>query len=630
MCGIVGLIDLTHKSTETQLKSMVSTLNHRGPDSQDQFVLKKNDYSIGLAHARLSIIDLTPSANQPMKFKNLQIVFNGEIYNYKEIKVELENLGHQFKTSSDTEVILHAYKVWGKDAVHRFIGMFAFAIYDEQEDKLFLCRDRAGVKPLFVYQHKDLLLFASELKAFHKHPLFKKELNVDAVQTYFSFGYVPSPYCIFENCYKVDAGEHITYNLKDLEYKKEKYWSIETFYQQDKFDISYKEAKHQVHELLKSSYAYRMVSDVPVGVFLSGGYDSTSVAAILQEQSDKPIKTFTIGFKEGNNEAPYAKETAKYLGTDHYEYYCTEKEAQEVIPELAFNYDEPFADSSAIPTTLVSKFAKQKVTVSLSADGGDEIFAGYDRYHKFSKKINKINNSNYFMRGVSSSLISAFSDVLPITFERQKHILKSLSKNLKYKDSELAIKFYETVKRMPDFHFSKFFNATKNTSYGFEINESNLSVTEQLMAVDYKNYLQNDILTKVDRATMTHSLEGREPMLDHRLAEYLARLPVDFKYKNGITKRILKDIVYDYVPRSMMERPKSGFSIPVIKWLREDLSIYLDDYLSKEKLNQLEFINTDYALYLVKRFKADKLYYSPIIWKLLMFMMWWERWVNKK
>jgi asparagine synthase (glutamine-hydrolysing) len=253
MCGIVGFVDLTHKSTEAKLESMVSTLNHRGPDSQDHLLLKRNDYSIGLGHARLSIIDLTTIANQPMQFEHLQIVFNGEIYNYKEIKEELELLGHQFKTSSDTEVILQAYKAWGKAAVHKFIGMFAFAIYDEQEEELFLCRDRAGVKPLFVYRHKDMLLFASELKAFQKHPMFRKDLNVDAVHAYFNFGYVPSPHCIFENCYKVEAGEHITYNLKNFEFEKEKYWSIETYYNKEKLDLGYEEAKHQVHELLKSS-----------------------------------------------------------------------------------------------------------------------------------------------------------------------------------------------------------------------------------------------------------------------------------------------------------------------------------------------------------------------------------------
>ncbi|WP_127844471.1 asparagine synthase (glutamine-hydrolyzing) [Psychroflexus aestuariivivens] len=626
MCGLVGFVDIKQKSTEAHLRAMVGTLKHRGPDSQDHLLLKRSNYYIGLGHARLSIIDLTSVANQPMQFEHLQIVFNGEIYNYKEIKDELKELGHHFNTSSDTEVILQAYKVWGKQAIHKFIGMFAFAIYDQQNNELFLCRDRAGVKPLFVYQHEHLLLFASELKAFHEHPLFKKDLNINAVHAYFDFGYVPSPHCIFKNCYKVNAGEYITYNLNNLELKKKKYWSIDTYYNKEKSKISYEEAKHEVHELLKSSYAYRMVSDVPVGVFLSGGYDSTSVAAILQNKSEKPIKTFTIGFKEGNNEAPFAKETAKYLGTDHYEYYCTEKEAQELIPDLAYYYDEPFADSSAIPTTLVSKFAKQEVTVSLSADGGDEIFAGYSQYWRFPEKMRKLSKWSLFQNKWTSGLLKGISSVMPNNQERPKHILESLSNNFKGKGEKLAVELYESARKMPNFHTRKLFNTQANPKLGFEIANTNLESIEQLMIVDYQSYLHNDILTKVDRATMTHSLEGREPMLDHRLAEYVARLPIDFKYNNGISKRILKDIVHDYVPKSMMERPKTGFSIPVLKWLREDLSFYVDEYLSKEKLDQVEIINTEYALLLINKFKLNKLHYTPIIWKLLMFMMWWEKW----
>jgi asparagine synthase (glutamine-hydrolysing) len=626
MCGIVGFVDLKHKSSEQDLKAMVKTLEHRGPDSQNSLLIRQDKYSVGLGHTRLSIIDLTSSANQPMQYEHLYLIFNGEIYNYKEIKAELQALGHHFETSSDTEVILHAYQAWGKSAVKKFIGMFAIVIFDRHENQLILWRDRAGVKPLYVYQDKNVLLFSSELKAFHKHFAFNKTLNINAVEVFFNFGYIPSPHCIFKNAYKVEAGECICYNLNSLQYiSKEKYWSADTFYGMNKIKVSYPEAKKEVKTLLESSYNYRLVSDVPVGVFLSGGYDSTSVAAILQDSSKKPIKTFTIGFNEGNNEAPYAKKIAKFLRTEHYEYYCTANEAKEVIPDLAYYYDEPFADSSAIPTTLVSKFAKKEVTVALSADGGDEIFSGYNQYEYFPDKENKLRRLNFLGHTMTKKLLTGISTLVPIGKEREKHLLEALSKSTGSKENRMT-KLYESVRFMPDFHKKRLFTQSIKDEIGFpEVNQQ-LEPEEQLMLIDYNSYLQNDILTKVDRATMAHSLEGREPLLDHRIIEYVSRLPIEYKLKNGIRKRILKDIVHDYIPEEMMRRPKTGFSIPVLKWLNDDLSFYVDHYLSRDNLDQLDFINTNYALELVKLFKYNKLYYSDLIWRLLIFMMWWEKW----
>jgi len=625
MCGIVGFVDLKHQSSKNDLMAMVKTLEHRGPDSQNSLLIRQDKYSIGLGHTRLSIIDLSSSANQPMQFGHLYLTFNGEIYNYKELKTELQALGHHFKTSSDTEVILHAYKAWGKSAVQKFIGMFAIAIFDKLENKLILFRDRAGVKPLYVYKDNDILLFGSELKAFHKHYAFNKTLNINAVEAFFNFGYIPSPACIFKNAYKVEAGESVCYNLNNLENTKEKYWSAGTFYGMAKIDVSYEEAKREVKTLLESSYNYRLVSDVPVGVFLSGGYDSTSVAAILQNNSKRPIKTFTIGFNEGNNEAPYAKKIADYLGTEHYEYYCTTKEAKEVIPDLAYYYDEPFADSSAIPTTMVSKFAREEVSVALSADGGDEIFSGYNQYSNFPGKDKKLRKLNVFGHNMTRNLLSGISNLVPLHIEREKHLIEALSKSFGSDENRMA-KLYESVRFMPDFHKKRLFTHPIQDKIGFPHVNRQLEPEEQLMLIDYNSYLQNDILTKVDRATMTHSLEGREPLLDHRLIEYVSRLPIEYKLKNGNKKRILKDIVHGYIPEEMMQRPKTGFSIPVLKWLNDDLSFYLDNYLIKEKLDQLEFINTKYALKLVKLFKSDKLYYSDLIWRLLIFMMWWEKW----
>lgn len=347
-------INFKTNSNIVVLDKMVSTLHHRGPDDRGGEVFNYNEAMIGLGHTRLSIMDLSPAGHQPMHFEHLSIVFNGEIYNFKEIKNELFTLGHQFKSESDTEVILHAFLEWGKTCVSKFNGMFVFVIFNKLSLEVTIIRDRAGVKPLFYYWKDGLFLFASELKAFHQHPRFEKKINENALHQYMDFGYVPTPYCIFENCGKLEPGHILTFSTSKKSFEITKYWDVNDFYRLPKLNISYNEAKEEVEKILLSAFEYRMVADVPVGVFLSGGYDSTAVAAMLQSSRSEKLRTFTIGFEEGNNESPFAKEIANFIGTDHNEFYCTTKEAQEIIPSLPFFYDEPFADSSAIPTILVS------------------------------------------------------------------------------------------------------------------------------------------------------------------------------------------------------------------------------------------------------------------------------------
>ncbi|NQV74416.1 MAG: asparagine synthase (glutamine-hydrolyzing), partial [Bacteroidetes bacterium] len=385
MCGISGFVDFKKQLDKESLKGMVHSTTHRGPDDSGCEFYSNQAEHIGLGHNRLAIIDLTAAGHQPMHFDDLSIVFNGEIYNFGEIKDELTKAGHSFKSHSDTEVILHAYKEWGNSCVDRFIGMFAFAIYDRGCSSIILFRDRAGVKPLYYYWNNDLFLFGSELKSFSKIGNFIKEIDFDAVNLFMDYGYVPAPFSIFKNCMKLYPGHILILDLSGKNYTISKYWDVADYYRLPKLKISYEEAKTKLESLLISAFNYRMISDVPVGVFLSGGFDSTAVAAILQKGRKEKIKTFTIGFQEGNNEAPYAKDIASYLGTDHTEYYCSIREAQDILPLLPYYYDEPFADSSAIPTILVSRIAKKEVTVSLSADGGDEIFAGYIYYRSFVK-----------------------------------------------------------------------------------------------------------------------------------------------------------------------------------------------------------------------------------------------------
>lgn len=629
MCGVAGFIDFNQKSTRKDLSEMIKTLTHRGPDDSSCEIFNKENVIVGMAHSRLAVIDLSDSACQPMHYKNYSIVFNGEIYNFQEIKNELELLGHIFLSNSDTEVILHAYEEWHQFAIDRFIGMFVIVIFDKNKNEIIFIRDRAGVKPLYYYWNKQLFLFASELKAFHKHPLFEKDIDKDSLNLYFNFGYIPSPYSIFNNTFKLDAGKYLIFDLSNGSIEINSYWDVTEFYKLPKKDISYDEAKTEVRNLLKSSFEYRMLADVPVGVFLSGGYDSTAVASILQRNRTS-IKTFTIGFEEGQNEAPYAKEISDYLGTDHTELICNAKMAQEIIPQLPYIYDEPFADSSAIPTVLVSKLAKRSVTVALSADGGDELFAGYEVYTSLIQKLNTINRIPNNLKPVAKLLLSIGLPFTPLSATSLRHKLTGLEKSLNKNSKHQIVDLFRHMHLLPKTYQDKLL-LEKTSSYDHHYYFDNNKIVhefESVMAIDFKMYLQNDILTKVDRATMSVSLEGREPFLDHRLVEYVAQLPFNYKYTTEITKYILKDIVHDYVPKDLMDRPKAGFSLPIYSWLQKDLNYLIEHYLNPEKLNKTKLFNVPFIMSQVRLFQSGKLHYKSIIWKMLMFQMWYEEWMD--
>jgi asparagine synthase (glutamine-hydrolysing) len=627
MCGITGFIDFTKKSERNNLEEMVHAIRHRGPDDFGVEIQFAEKATIGLSQARLSIIDLSSGGHQPMRYKKLSIVFNGEIYNYKEIRFELEQLGHNFNSQSDTEVILHAVDQWGQEAVSKFIGMFVFCIYDEEKDDFIITRDRAGVKPLYYYYKEGLFLFGSELKSVIIHPAFTKEIAPEVMPLYLQYGYIPAPHSIYKDCYKLLPGNRLILDLKTKKISFEQYWNPIDFYEKEKYNITYTDAKHQVHELLKSACNYRMVADVPVGVFLSGGYDSTAVTAILQSQQTEKLKTFTIGFEEGNNEAPYAKETAFYLGTEHTEYYCTKKEAQEIIPTLPFFYDEPFGDSSVIPTILVSQLAKKKVTVALSADAGDELFCGYSSYFKTADFVNQLNRvPNFFKSTLNSS--ASFFQRIPMGNKVKQHQIVSYLKALDSNQNNQIRKLFQYMNEKPQSYCEQFLLKTSGLNSPFEIDCNNFKNSLEIpMAIDYKSYLPNDILTKVDRATMSVSLEGREPFLDHRLFEYVAQLPYEFKVRNHKGKFILKDIVHDYIPEIMMNRPKTGFSIPINSWLRSDLKDLISEFLSEENLMQSGLFNVPFVLKEVNKFNDNKLHYTPIIWYVLMFQMWYKKWM---
>lgn len=627
MCGITGYIDFTKKTDRETLSSMVSCMQHRGPDCQGTDFFNLSEASIGLGHARLSIIDLSPAGRQPMHHQHLSIVFNGEVYNFREIRSELEDKGHCFKTNTDTEVLLHAYKEWSIKAVDHFIGMFSIAILDRDKQELILLRDRPGVKPMYYYWYNNLFMFASELKSFHEHPLFQKQINTRALGLYFDSGYIPAPHTIFKNCFKLKPGHFLKLNLPNKTIFVESYWDVCDFYTRPKQIVPYEEALEQVHSLLISSCEYRMVADVPVGVFLSGGYDSSAVTAILQANRSEKLKTFTIGFEEGNNEAPFARETANYLGTDHTEYICTTKEAQEIIPTLPWFYDEPFADSSAIPTMLVSKMAREKVAVALSADGGDELFSGYGKYRTQEHHLAALNRIPDYLKNTVQPALHGILTCLPQSMVVQKHKLAGCIASLDRDKFRQAMRLHRAMKTLPKLYRNNMFVSEIIHSIHNEVNPDRFChETELTMATDFMDYLPNDILTKVDRATMSVSLEGREPLLDHRLIEYVTTLPFEFKYDGKTEKRILKDIVHTYLPKEIMDRPKAGFSVPIYSWLREDLAYLLDEYLSVSALNTSGLFNSSFLVAQIDLFRKKKLHFTPFIWKLLIFQMWYKRW----
>ena len=634
MCGISGFADFNKKSGRDILEKMNRTLAHRGPDGEGYGIYYTPDAVIGLGHRRLSIIDLTEGGSQPKTFRHLHITFNGEIYNYTEIKKELEQKGHSFESHSDTEVILHAYDEWGSDALRKFTGMYAFVIYDEKNQKLFACRDRAGVKP-FIYYHKNgVFLFASELKALMQHPAFEKDINKDAAAAFMQYGYVPTPHCIFNKTYKLKPGHFLELDVRTQAVHTTRYWNVYDAYNAPLLDISLPDAINETERILSKAFEYRMVSDVPVGVFLSGGYDSSCVTALLQKNHTEKIKTFTIGVPDdGLNEAPYAKDIAAHLGTDHTEYYCTHKEAIEIVPQLPFYYDEPFADSSAIPTTLVSRIAREKVTVALSADAGDEVFAGYNRYDymlKFGKKLQSIPG---VMRKSAAAVMDAVpADAIPVLnkkylfhsrYEKVKTFLKNPSeKNL----------LKNITQHMSDDGISKLFkNRIQVLPSAFdsdELADANYSMLSYMMAIDYQTYLLDDILQKVDRATMSVSLEGREPFLDQHIIEWAARLPLEYKYNKGNKKFIIKEIVHKYIPQSLLDRPKMGFGIPIAGWLETELKPFVDQYLDESFILKQDIFNNEEVQRIRKAFYNGKKERAEKIWFLLMFQMWYDRWMN--
>lgn len=635
MCGIAGFIDFSSKAGEPELRNMTEALTYRGPDSSGQALFNLTSASVGLGHRRLSIIDLSPSGHQPMftPDRQLAIVFNGEMYNYREVRCGLEEKGYAFQSGSDTEVILHAYREWGAGCVHKFTGMFAFAIFDEQKQELFLCRDRAGVKPLYYHHHNGRFLFASELKAFFTYPGFEKEIDPQTFKMYVQYTFVPAPYTIFRHTWKLEPGCSMHVDLKTGELTHQRYWNALDYYGQPKQQLSEADAKEELSHRLARACEYRMVSDVPVGLFLSGGYDSSLVAALLQHGRTEKIKTFTIGFHdEKYNEAKHAARVAAHLGTDHHELYCSFDDAKAIIPELPYYYDEPFADSSAIPTMLVSRFARQQVTVALSADGGDELFAGYERHAALLAIAAKRDKVPLALRPLATILLRNTPPVILNKLLPGNTASANLAKYcdfLQGKTDLVDMIDFANQTLPPSAMASLFANNTQPVKLFRKDDIRKLpGRLDQLLAFDYLSYLPGDILTKIDRATMHISLEGREPLLDHSLIEWVATLPDEFKYHNGTSKYLLRQIAHDYIPREIMDRPKMGFSIPLVNWFRSDLRPLFDEHLSEKSLNAHGLLNHKQVGKLLNEYYNGDNYRFTLLWTLLMFQLWYKKWIQ--
>lgn len=625
MCGISGFYSRQNFFSEDDLKKMTEVLAHRGPDAEGYF----SDDVVGLGHKRLSILDLSVAANQPMLSHNgrYMMVYNGEIYNFQEISNEIKmnaspNENILFGTSSDSEAILEAFSNYGPAFVEKLNGMFAIVIYDKLTKELFLFRDRIGIKPLYYYWDGKNFAFASELKSLALLKQIPHELNKGAIRSFLHLGYVPTPASIYKAVSKLDAGCYMKVSENNMQTYR--YWNIPSKLQTNVLDDK-RMAMVKLSDLLISSVQYQLKSDVPFGIFLSGGIDSSLVTAHAVELSSVKVNTFSIGFEESRfDESQYARKVANYLGTSHHEFIVSYKDAIPLVDKMISIYDEPFADSSAIPTMLVSKLAKQHVTVVLSGEGGDELFFGYG-FYKWAKRLNhplvkmfhkpigyaldKIPDNRY-KRGATLFNYSDFKNIRSHIFSQEQYY---------FSEDELSSILTDDYNR--DDTGINHINSTLLAS-PIQHKTRSINAMERQAIFDIYYYLKDDLLTKVDRASMQYAVETRVPYLDHRIVEFSLNLSPRLKYNNGITKYILKQILYQYVPKHFFDRKKQGFSIPMNLWLTKELRYLIDDYLNKNIIERYGIVNYGEVEKLKVDFFAGKNYLYNRLWLLIVLHKW--------
>lgn len=625
MCGICGYIR-RREVTPEQLKRMNDTMSHRGPDdSGEEFFEMAGGYRVGLAQRRLSILDLSALGHQPMHSADgrVVVVYNGEIYNFRELREELAD--YPFRSDCDTEVIIAAYLKWGISCVNRFNGMFAIGLFDREEEAVYLIRDRIGKKPLYYWYEREELVFASELKPIMACPDFQAKIDRGVLSRYLFQQYINAPESVFENVFQLKPGAVLKF--QDGQIQTWSYWNVREAYEgAAKFPVkSYEEAKEQLKALLQRAVSLRMIADVPLGTFLSGGYDSSLVTAMAQAHSASPVKTFSIGFyEESYNEAPYARAVADYLGTDHTELMITEADMLQMVESIPKYYDEPFADPSQIPTMLVCQLAREQVTVALSGDGGDEFYCGYNIYEKVAQ-AQKLDALGGLVHGLCN---------LPgiRRFDMEKKLPFKVRVIAGNRDRETKTQFSagnypgmarDMVGGLP--------SGKRALPVHYPVESGYPAGDWQIcrMLLDMDTYLPGDILCKMDRASMKYSLEARCPILDPDVMDFSYRIPHAYKYAAGDKKHILKDIAYDYVPRELLERPKKGFGVPLDKWLRgplkEQLLCYADnDFLKRQNIFDESYVQKLVKSYLVTgdRGRGTGENYSGLIWAFFVFQQW--------
>jgi asparagine synthase (glutamine-hydrolysing) len=648
MCGIVGFFVDPNKKINfipnKCLEDMNAKLTHRGPDDLGFWYDSKN--GVGLAHRRLAIIDTSNAGAQPMisSTGRYRVIFNGEIYNHIEIRKEIETLKNvAWRSTSDTETLLEAIELWGLEvSIKKFVGMFAIALWDQLKKVLYLIRDRMGEKPLYYGWQNNVFLFGSELKALSAHPCFENKISKKSISLFMQKSFVPDPYSIFENIFKLPPASILTIPLKDIDQCNKllvhpvSYWSLENAFLEGKKNLISDpiEAVEGLHKRLLQSTKNQSRSDVPIGAFLSGGIDSSTIVALLQKENSKPIKTYTIGFENKEyDEAKSASQIASILGTNHTEHYVTASEALSIIPQLSNIYDEPFADSSQIPTYIVSTLASKDVNVALSGDAGDELFGGYNRYVKAPKIYRKF---EFIPHSIRKVLIKSFS-YLPIsiwvilgnifTIKQSPDKIKKIFDIIQSKDLDMV---YSKLTS----HWLDQDDLVLNSNFHYNIdfewmNNETFQAEEKMMYQDLRNYLLGDILVKLDRAAMAVSLETRVPMLDHKVVEYSCRLPLDIKIRNGSGKWPLRQILGKYIPQQLIENPKMGFGVPIHEWLRGPLREWAEALLDETILHEQKIFNVG----LIKKKWSDHLAYKSNnqheLWNVLMFQSWYDNFQNQ-
>lgn len=652
MCGIAGFWDPGHKLSaelsQQTLAKMIRTIAHRGPDDSGSYVVR--ELGLALGHQRLSIVDLSPLGHQPMTSASGRyvIVYNGEVYNHRELRQQLIDLGCGFRGHSDTEVILAAFDTWGiRESVPRFNGMFAIAVWDTERKVLTLIRDRLGIKPLYFGYANGIFIFGSELKPFRQVPGFDAAINRSALTMYLRHNYVPTPYSIYDGVCKltpgclleIDAG--LLANVhRDYDWSSRQiaFWSAREVIERGlaaPSSESETEVIESLHDRLLRSVEYRMLADVPLGAFLSGGIDSSTVVALMQAQASRPVKTFSIGFREdGFDEAVYAKRVAEHLRTEHTELYVSPTEAMSVIPRLPGMFDEPFADSSQIPTFLVSQLAREHVIVGLSGDGGDELFAGYNRYIWGDRLWNRFGGIPPLLRSGFSRALKAYPSFWSACLRLS---LKALPRswavaNPEQKLSRLAeVMHHRSIQNLYLDLVSHWNDPASVVIGGAELPTAvsdasrRAAVTneiEAMMATDLVSYLPDDILTKVDRASMSVGLEARVPLLDHNVVEYAWSIPFAMKMRDGNGKWILRQVLQKYVPAEMIDRPKMGFGIPIGSWMRGALRDWTDDLLSADTLKRQNFFEPEPIVRLWQEHRSGRAEHHYALWNILMFQSW--------